>query len=72
MNYLPSDKQFLLLWFKNFIEIESRTIEEDTKEEENINIKSVPLESSYSVHLPNLEDAHNMGIVVDPRFEGTT
>ncbi|CAI2382802.1 unnamed protein product [Moneuplotes crassus] len=72
MNYLPSDKQFLLLWFKNFIEIEAKVNEEDAGHEQEVNLRKLPMEVSQSVHFTQMDDIHDMGVVTDPRFEGTT
>ena len=72
MNYLPTDKQFLLCWFKNFLEIERSHLEDDNSKEETSIMTDTRPEQRESIPVPLLENNLNNAIVEDPRFEGTT
>jgi hypothetical protein len=80
MDSLLCDKQFLLLWFKNYIEIERNAEDEKEKQASSEAVNVVPFRpmnnQSYEGVLNNgrvdaHENIHNMAIVEDPRFEGT-
>ena len=79
MNSILGDKQFLLLWFKNFCEIERSTQEEKERQASGQAVNFTPLHSQSYLDYDNvwnngrpsgLENAHDMAIIQDPRFEG--